>query len=172
MALPANINTPLPGALTVVYLQLYDPSIDGPAAGSTQVGPINCTNRMHIRVPAEKTQHVRCGLNPSAYVVPAVGQPGEFELNALDFNNYDQLRQFNGMRVIATLVTSSQGVVVWTEIISDWNPALERDIPEGEGITTLSARGVFKYMEFINSNTSASSSYYDIGTAGGYAPTT
>jgi hypothetical protein len=171
MPLPVNINTPTPGASTIVYIQLYDPSIDGPQAGSAQVGPINCTNRMHIRVPGEKTQHVRCGLNPSAYVIPAIGQPGEFEMNALDFTNYDQLRQFNGMRVIATLVTSSQGVTIWTEVLSDWNPTIERDIPEGDGVTTLSARGVFKYMVFINSN-GASSSYYDIGTAGGYPPTT
>lgn len=166
-----NIVTPLPGALTVAYIQLYDPIADGPLAGSIQVGPINCTNRMHVRFPAERTQHVRCGLNPSAYVVAAVGVPGEFEMNALDFTNYDQLRPFNGMRTIVSLITSMEGIQMWTENLYDWNPTIERDIPEGDGITTLSARGVFKYAVFINSNGGASSSAFDIGNAGGYPAT-
>ena len=178
MSLPAQIFTPFPGAQTTATIQLYDPVADGPLAGSNVVA-INATNRIHYRLPSEKTQMVRVGLNPSAFTVPALGVVGELDLSALDFKNYDTLRQFNGNRCIVTLTTSTGGnsngvpggVIVITEILADWTPNIEVDAPEGEGISTVSARGVFRYYWYDNAN-GAGSSATEVGTASGYSETT
>jgi hypothetical protein len=142
------INSPVVGAESIVTLIEYDPTTDAALDGAVAVS-INCTEKIRIKLPARTTKPVPCGLDSAAYMVPGMSEVGEFELDALDFANYDALRGFNGKRVIATINTSRNGVLLNTDKCFDWNCKVEVNHPKGDGDSNISCRGMFRHFQNI-----------------------
>ena len=170
MPTASQFRGPVVGAQTVVNLQFYDASTDAIMVGSP-VASVNCQGAIELTLPAEMTKQVPCGLDSGAYTVPAMTQLGSFGLEGLDFKNYDNLRQFNGNRCVATLITSVQGVVIFTEYIYDWNCVIKINIPKGDGEQTISCQNhTFRY--YLATNANSASQYYYFGSADGINETT
>jgi hypothetical protein len=172
MLTASQINTPIAGASVTCTIQLFDPqNLQGNwiLAGSPSA-VVNCQGAINCKPPAEQSKPVPCGLNSAAYKIGGMTKLGHFGLSALDFSNYDNLRQFNGYRCVATLVSTVQGVVILTEIFYDFDVALTFDIPKGDGERTITIdQATVIWYSAINPNSGSSNYYY--GNASGITET-
>lgn len=160
-----QINSPVVGAESKITLQEYDPTTDQAKSGAIAV-TINCTEKIRLKLPCTTTKPVPCGLDAAAYMVPGMSEVGELELDALDFANYDKLRSFNGRRVIATIKTSRNGVLLNTDVCYDWNCKVEVNHPKGDGDSTISCRGMYRH--FLNTQAPNGPNVDDFGFGSSY----
>lgn len=167
-----QINGPIAGASISCVIQLFDPqNLQGNwiLAGSPSA-TVACQGAINAKPPAEASKVVPCGLNSAAYKIGAMTKLGHIGISALDFSNYDNLRQFNGYRCVATLTSTVQGVVIFTEAFYDWDCALTFDIPKGDGERTITVdQATVMFYQVINPNSGSSSYYY--GNASGITET-
>ncbi len=100
---------------------------------------IGTTHTINVHYPAAQAQVVPSQLDPARYKIPARGRLGTLGFSCLDFMAEDQARAFNGVRTVAFLTTSRNGVVFWTDVLYDWDMVISTTKPEGDPPATLTA---------------------------------
>jgi hypothetical protein len=100
---------------------------------------VGTTHTINVHYPAAQAQVVPSQLDPARYKIPARGRIGTLGFSSLDFMDNDQVRAFNGVRAVAFLSTSRNGVVYWTDVLYDWDCVISTTKPEGDPPATLTA---------------------------------
>jgi len=107
-----------------------------------------CTNNRTIKVPVRGTKNIPCGMNEAEWTTPGRVKPGELEITGLNQSIDDGLGRFLGLNCQAMLVSVRGGrLITQRTFCLDYTPEADIAMPEGEGESTITARGQFsKYL--------------------------
>jgi hypothetical protein len=106
---------------------------------------------VRITLPSKTRKMIPDGLNSSAYSAPGRSVIGELELQALYFPTAGIIANMADKKVSIKIETydgdpNDGGVLVATTTLADWKPMLDVTHPEGDGDSTVSAKG--QYMTY------------------------
>lgn len=132
-------------------LAIVDPSVItfDEAAFPAIVGTfevIYCTQTIKIHPPTAVAKMIPCGYNPAAHVIPAQTQPGFLEFSGLNKAKADTMATYRGQVCVARVTAYIDGTVVRTCYCNYYTPDVEENVPDGDGESTISVRGMFAQL--------------------------